>query len=137
MDLWTRYIFIGVAIALVAVIGLAVAAGADTGRGYGFGLLIFAVAVVMEFRAVNAYFDARDGRPAHIVPRVHEATPARFEGRLLAGAGAGVVAVFGLSTAAGAAVSSFAHAIGLLIFAGAVAYIFLLIKQHFDKRDAA
>ncbi|SDG36949.1 hypothetical protein SAMN05216241_11012 [Limimonas halophila] len=138
MDLWTRYTLIGVAIAIAAVIGLSMAAGAETSRGYGFGLLIFAVAVLLEFRVVNAYFDARDGRTAKILPRVDEITPASFEGRVMAGAGSAVVAVaVGLSMAAGAAPSSFSYALGLLIFAAAVGYIFLLIKKHFDNRDAA
>lgn len=137
MDLWTRYILIGVAVAIVAVIGLAIAAGADSGRGYGFGLLIFGLAAVAEFRVINAYFDARDGRRAVILPRPAELTPERFESRLVAGAGAAVVAVLGLVMAAGAAPSSFTHALGLLVFIAAVAYVFLLIKTHFDNRDAA
>jgi hypothetical protein len=46
-----------------------------------------------------------------------------------------LVAIFGLFLAANASEATF-YGIGLLGFAAAVVYGFVLVKQHFDRLDA-
>jgi len=136
MDLRTRTVCRIAALGVVAVLALGIAAGSEDASVHGFALIAAVIAVVAAFRCIKVYFDAREGGAARVLPPLASLTPVRFATRLTAGTGAGAVALFGLTLAAGRTAGSFGYDLGLLLVVAAVVYIFLLIKHAFDRREA-
>lgn len=137
MDEGTKRALQGGAIAVVALTGLFWAAGAEGERGYTLGLLMFAVAAVLQFRLIDAYFTARSGGARRLLPNPAALIPGSRRGRGLAGAGGAALALAALSTASTIPAARFAHEAALAVFIGAVVYIFVLIKADFDRRGHA
>jgi hypothetical protein len=128
-----RQWIVGGLLAAVSIAGLFLARAAAGDTGYWGGLLLFALCVLGVFAAIA---DAYDPLP---VERINS-MPDNGALRYIVGGLVGAVGVFGLLRSSGAAASAsggFAYYVGLSLFAVAVAYDFLLIKDWFDRNRTA
>lgn len=122
----TRWVLGGV-LAAVGLGGLFVASAAGAGPGYLSGLLVFGACVLGVFALIGGAWGAP--ATAWIQP-----LPSNGALRWVTACVCAVIAIMGLFHARTAMAGSAAYGEGLALFAVAVAYDFLLLKDWFDRR---
>ena len=127
-----RHWVAGAALTAAAVGGLLIARDATGGAVYWRGLAVFGVCVLGVFIAIADYYEPLPFAKLKSMPD----GGAR---RYAVGGLVGALGIFGLFRAqSGAAVGDyFSYGDGLGLAAAAVAYIFLLIKDWFDRSQTA
>jgi hypothetical protein len=132
MEWLPRQWLIGVPLAAVAVGGLFLARDAASDAGYWGGLLLFGLSVLGVFAAIS---DAFEPLPIGRLKSMPENGALRYA----VGGIVGALGIYGLlrSSEAGAEANGFIYYVGLSMFATAVAYDFLLIKDWFDRSQTA
>lgn len=127
----TRW-WIGALLAVVAVGGLFLASRAGGGDAYVGGLVLFAISTLGIFVTIASGTGAG---LSGLLSRIEPLPPHGAVRWAASGAGA-VIAVMGLFHARAAPAWTFGYGEGLALFALAVAYDFLLLKDWFDRRRA-
>lgn len=135
----TRHALTAVLIAVIGFAGLALAADGETWRSTYGGLLLFAAAVVLEFRLIDQHFDIKQGkrRRLQLLPPVGALVPERLVDQWASGLLIAALGLGGLYIAGRAPTGAAEHDLGLLVFVLAVLYEFALLKVAYDRRYSA
>lgn len=133
-----RRVVAGGAAGLVGLAALLVASHAGHGAVYWMGLGVFVLAVLGVFALMVRHFDEQEhgpGAPSLASRLLAAAVPEDGGQRYVSGAATAVLGLFGLFLASRGHPGETLYGAGLVIFALAVAYAFLLVRASVGPGD--